>query len=40
VPSSLGLDAGLEFVEMMGNADPRVALDVRVARILRRSRAR
>lgn len=38
VPPSLGLDAGLDFVELMGADDARVALHVRVARILRRSR--
>lgn len=39
VPPSLGLDAGLEFVDMMGT-DARVALDVRAARILRGSAVR
>ncbi|UVS78492.1 hypothetical protein [Actinokineospora sp. UTMC 2448] len=36
-PESLGLDAGLDFVELMGAGDARVALHIRVARILRRS---
>ena len=40
VPPSLGLDTGLEFVELMGADDARVVLNVRVARILRRSQAR
>lgn len=35
VPPSLGLDAGLDFVDLMGLDDARVALHVRVARILR-----
>lgn len=35
VPPSLGLDAGLEFVDLMGTDDARVALHVRAARILR-----
>jgi len=35
VPATLGLDAGLDFVELMGGADPRVYLQVRAARLLR-----
>lgn len=37
VPPSLGLAAGLDFVELMGADDARVVLHVRVARILRGS---
>ncbi|TDV46876.1 hypothetical protein [Actinophytocola oryzae] len=40
VPPSLGLDAGLEFVELMGAGDAQVALHVRVAQALRRRRFR
>ncbi|MFF8289425.1 hypothetical protein ACF068_09405 [Streptomyces sp. NPDC016309] len=35
VPPSLGLDAGLEFVGLMGGDDPRVALHLHAARLLR-----
>ncbi|WP_227870379.1 hypothetical protein [Streptomyces otsuchiensis] len=35
VPSSLGLDAGLRFVLGMGGADPRVALHVHAATLMR-----
>ncbi|RST02729.1 hypothetical protein E2C00_03180 [Streptomyces sp. WAC05374] len=35
VPDTLGLDAGLDFVAGMGGDDPRVALHVRAARLLR-----
>lgn len=40
VPPSLGLDAGLDFVDLMGVDDARVALHVRAARILRVKAAR
>ncbi|MER7082063.1 hypothetical protein, partial [Saccharopolyspora kobensis] len=40
VPDSLGLDAGVEFVGLMGAGDARVALHVRAAQILRRGVAR
>ncbi|MFH9608140.1 hypothetical protein [Streptomyces sp. NPDC017448] len=33
-PDTLGLDGGLEFVELMGGHDPRVALHVRAARLM------
>lgn len=39
-PDSLGLDRGLDFVELMGGADPRVALHVRAARLTAEGRAR
>ncbi|MFG2594399.1 hypothetical protein [Streptomyces sp. NPDC048462] len=39
-PDSLGLDRGLDFVELMGGTDPRVALHVRVARLMAEERAR
>lgn len=39
-PDSLGLDRGLDFVELMGGADARVALHVRVARLMAEERAR
>ncbi|MGI5379960.1 hypothetical protein ACQEV2_38065 [Streptomyces sp. CA-251387] len=35
VPDSLGLEAGLDFVELMGGSDPRVALQVQAARVMR-----
>ncbi|MET9800934.1 hypothetical protein [Streptomyces sp. NPDC006368] len=35
VPETLGLDAGLEFVSLMGGTDPRVALHLHAARLLR-----
>ena len=35
VPDSLGLEAGLDFVELMGGSDPRVALQVQAARLMR-----
>ncbi|MDN3297561.1 hypothetical protein QWM81_26700 [Streptomyces ficellus] len=35
VPETLGLDAGLEFVAHMGGDDPRVALHLHAARLLR-----
>ncbi|MFE5895071.1 hypothetical protein ACFQ6E_40015 [Streptomyces sp. NPDC056462] len=35
VPETLGLEAGLDFVELMGGADPRVALQVQAARVMR-----
>ncbi|MDQ0984984.1 hypothetical protein [Streptomyces sp. V2I9] len=33
-PATLGLDTGLDFVELMGGHDPRVALHVRAARLM------
>ncbi|MCI3242648.1 MULTISPECIES: hypothetical protein [Streptomyces] len=39
VPDTLGLDSGLDFVELMGGSDPRVALQVAAARAMRRSGA-
>ncbi|MFF1920618.1 hypothetical protein ACFVW8_08575 [Streptomyces sp. NPDC058221] len=39
-PDSLGLDRGLDFVELMGGPDPRVALHVRAARLMAEGRAR
>ncbi|MYS90981.1 MULTISPECIES: hypothetical protein [Streptomyces] len=35
VPRTLGLDNGLDFVELMGGQDPLVALQVRAARLTR-----
>jgi hypothetical protein len=35
VPESLGLDAGLSFVLQMGGTDPRVALHIHAARLMR-----
>jgi hypothetical protein len=35
VPDELGLEAGLDFVELMGGNDPRVALQVEAARAVR-----
>lgn len=35
VPDALGLEAGLDFVELMGGSDPRVALQVQAARVMR-----
>jgi hypothetical protein len=35
VPDTLGLETGLDFVELMGGADPRVALQVEAARLMR-----
>ncbi|MDI5968543.1 hypothetical protein POF50_004140 [Streptomyces sp. SL13] len=35
VPPSLGLDTGLEFIQHMDGADPRVALHVSAAQLLR-----
>ncbi|MCL8010077.1 hypothetical protein [Streptomyces sp. AS02] len=35
VPDALGLEAGLDFVELMGGNDPRVALQVQAARVMR-----
>jgi hypothetical protein len=35
VPGTLGLEAGLDFVELMGGQDPQVQLQVRAARLLR-----
>lgn len=39
VPDTLGLDGGLDFVELMGGSDPRVALQVAAARAMRRAGA-
>ncbi|MGW6587071.1 hypothetical protein [Streptomyces globisporus] len=39
-PATLGLDRGLDFVELMGGHDPRVALHVRAARLMAEARAR
>jgi hypothetical protein len=33
VPTTLGLDTGLDFVQLMGGSDPRVLLQVRAARL-------
>ncbi|MEV6963291.1 hypothetical protein AB0M97_29870 [Streptomyces sp. NPDC051207] len=35
VPDTLGLDTGLDFVALMGGEDPRVALQVRAAQLMR-----
>ncbi|MGW5036405.1 hypothetical protein ACWEQW_34645 [Streptomyces nigra] len=35
VPDTLGLEAGLDFVELMGGTDPRVTLQVQAARVMR-----
>ncbi|MER5209603.1 hypothetical protein ABT063_03180 [Streptomyces sp. NPDC002838] len=35
VPDELGLETGLDFVELMGGSDPRVALQVEAARAMR-----
>ncbi|MFH9044634.1 hypothetical protein ACH4FA_35660 [Streptomyces sp. NPDC017966] len=35
VPDTLGLEAGLDFVELMGERDPHVALQVQAARLMR-----
>jgi hypothetical protein len=35
VPDALGLEAGLDFVELMGGMDPRVALQAQAARVIR-----
>ncbi|MER6118536.1 hypothetical protein [Streptomyces sp. NPDC001743] len=40
LPDTLGLDRGLDFVELMGGTDPRVALHVRAARLMSEGRAR
>jgi hypothetical protein len=34
VPDTLGLEAGLDFVRLMGGSDPRVALQLEAARLL------
>ncbi|GAA1421704.1 hypothetical protein GCM10009601_22030 [Streptomyces thermospinosisporus] len=39
VPETLGLRAGLEFVELMGGQDPQVALQLEAARLLARTGA-
>lgn len=35
VPDTLGLESGLDFVELMGGQDPQVALHVQAARLMR-----
>ncbi len=40
VPDTLGLEGGLEFVAQMGGDDPRVALQVQAAQLLRAGAAR
>ncbi|WP_155054241.1 hypothetical protein [Streptomyces blattellae] len=35
VPDALGLQTGLDFVELMGGTDPRVALQAQAARVVR-----
>ena len=35
VPQTLGLESGLDFVELMGGGDPRVALQLEAARAMR-----
>ncbi|MFG3406573.1 hypothetical protein [Streptomyces sp. NPDC048142] len=39
-PATLGLERGLDFVELMGGHDPRVTLHIRAARLMARARAR
>ncbi|MET7869544.1 hypothetical protein [Streptomyces cyaneofuscatus] len=39
-PATLGLERGLDFVELMGGHDPRVTLHVRAARLMADARAR
>ncbi|WNF27526.1 hypothetical protein RI138_12145 [Streptomyces sp. C11-1] len=39
-PATLGLERGLDFVELMGGHDPRVTLQVRAARLMAEARAR
>ncbi|WP_299540439.1 hypothetical protein [uncultured Streptomyces sp.] len=39
-PPTLGLATGLDFVELMGGLDPRVALNVRAARLMSEARHR
>ncbi|MFJ9625660.1 hypothetical protein [Streptomyces sp. NPDC101181] len=39
-PATLGLDRGLDFVELMGGHDPRVTLQVRAARLMAEARPR
>ncbi|MFE9700438.1 hypothetical protein [Streptomyces sp. NPDC006270] len=38
-PATLGLERGLDFTELMGGHDPRVALHVRAARLMAEARA-
>jgi hypothetical protein len=40
VPPELGLETGLDFVELMGGTDARVTLQVRAARVMRAAGAR
>lgn len=40
VPPELGLETGLDFVELMGGTDARVTLQVRAARVMRVAGAR
>jgi hypothetical protein len=37
VPDTLGLESGLDFVELMGGSDPRVALQLEATRAMRRT---
>lgn len=39
VPDTLGLESGLDFVDLMGGSDPRVALQLAAARATRRAGA-
>ncbi|MFJ9573457.1 hypothetical protein [Streptomyces bacillaris] len=39
-PATLGLERGLDFVELMGGHDPRVTLHVRAARLMAEARTR
>lgn len=39
-PTTLGLERGLDFVELTGGHDPRVTLHVRAARLMAEARAR
>ncbi|MEU6042060.1 hypothetical protein ACFY9Y_15740 [Streptomyces fimicarius] len=39
-PATLGLERGLDFVELMGGHDPRVTLHIRAARLMAEARAR
>ncbi|MFC9177400.1 MULTISPECIES: hypothetical protein [Streptomyces] len=39
-PATLGLERGLDFVELMGGLDPRVTLHIRAARLMAEARAR
>ncbi|MEW9514690.1 MULTISPECIES: hypothetical protein [Streptomyces] len=39
-PATLGLERGLDFIELMGGHDPRVTLHVRAARLMAEARTR